>query len=333
VAAACGGSRRGERGVGRRGQRLALALGLVLAALLPSCALPGGGTGPDWQQRRLILIPGVCMDAAHLPPPPPLPPGLPQLPANPHLPSWLSCGTAGQTVNTRARAMATFGALIAPLQRSAKDEQAFTEADLRFFSYDPSSPGAYDPATTRQALAISAEALDAEFALWHLQEPRATFDIVAHSLGADVALLWAADYATRDDLAYVHAIVTLDGPVAGYPQPLYSYFEPYLVPLFGDAAYALSDDAQALRDESKAPMRWQKGPGKLVNPVYNLGNLRDVVVPAFVSTLAGADGLLDDFGTGPDAFNHGAVLVSPRALVAVADVVRIPTGPQLTGSS
>jgi pimeloyl-ACP methyl ester carboxylesterase len=316
----------------RASQRLALAAATLLAVLLSGCALPGASTGPDWHERRLILIPGVCMDTGQLPPPPPLPPGLPQLPSNPHLPSWLSCGPDGHAIDARARALATFGTLVALLERPASGKQTFANRDLRYFSYDPSSLSAYDPATTRQALSISAQALDAEFALWHRQEPRATFDVVAHSLGADVALLWAADYATPDELSYVHAVVTLDGPVAGYPQPLYSYIQPYLLPLFGDAAYALADNTRALRDETTAPARWQHGPGQLVNAVYNIGNLRDIVVPAFVSTISGADGVLDDFGTGPDGFNHGAVLHATRALAAVAAVVQIESGPQLSKS-
>ncbi len=302
---------------------------LAVVVLLSGCDWPWVSHGPDWTQRRLILIPGVCMSTVHLPPPPVLPPGLPQLPSSPRLPDWLTCGTGNQPVDAGSRARATFGRLIAMLDTAANGPQLFRSADLRFFRYDASSATTYTAASTRQSLTQSAMALEHEFRAWRAQEPRATFDIVGHSLGGDIALLWAARYATADDLLYVHAIATLDAPVAGYPQPLFGYLEPYLMPLLGDVARALSVDAPEMRSIAKAPSIWIHGPANALNAVYDVGNLRDAVVPAFITTLAGADGIVDDFGTGPDTFNHGAVLFDARPLDAVAAVLKGAGGPEL----
>jgi hypothetical protein len=57
--------------------------------------------------------------------------------------------------------------------------------------------------------------------------------------------------------------------------------------------------------------------------------LRDVVVPAFTATLADTDGVIDDFGAGSDAFNHGAVLRSSRALGYASALLQAAGGPQL----
>jgi pimeloyl-ACP methyl ester carboxylesterase len=318
---------------GRLARRASAVLVLLCATLAAGCALPSLGSGPNWQQRRLILVPGVCMSVDQLPRPPALPPGLPQLPADPHLPDWLTCGSNGQPVNVRDRALATFGTLVAALGHAPRGQQVFTSADLRFYSYDAHAPNSYDPAATRQPLDASAAALEQEFASWHRQEPRATFDIVGHSLGAVVALLWAAKYATPDELRYVHAIVTLDGPVSGYPDALFSYLEPYLVPLFGTVARSLAASVADIQSIARAPTLWSHGAGHSVNAVFDLGNVQDIIVPAFVATLAGADGLIDDFGTGPDALNHGAVLRSASALSEIAGVLQTTDGPQLAAGT
>jgi hypothetical protein len=304
----------------------AVALALVLAPQA-ACALPFGD-GPDWQMRRLILIPGVCLDVAHLPPPPVLPPGLPVIPVDPHLPDWLACATASGRVDARQRALTTFAALLTRLSTGGSGAQRFRDADLRIFSFDPANPAGYDPATTRVALAASVTALQAEFAAWHRREPRATFDIAGYSLGGLIALAWAAQASTAD-LAYLHAIVTLDSPVAGYPPALEQYVRAYLTPLFGAVAGELIGDSATIRAIASAPARWTHGAGQTSNAISCVGNLRDVIVPAFTSTIVGTDGVLDDFGSGPDAFNHGAVLRSTRALEFASTVLRATGGPQL----
>ena len=269
------------------------------------------------------------MDVAGLPTPPALPPGLPQLPKHVQLPDWLACGQSGTRLDARARALATFGPLLDTVRHGGAGAQTFGANDLRIYSYDANNLNAYDTATTRQSLADSAGALAHEFAAWHRQEPRATFDIVGHSLGGVIALFWAST-ASASNLAYVHAIVTLDSPVAGYPAALSGYVHSYLTPLFGAVASALADNSENLHAVSKAPGRWSRGAGHFTNAIFNLSNLRDIVVPAFIATLGGADGLIEDYGTGPDAFNHGAVVRSSRALAVSAAVLQTSDGPQLS---
>ena len=307
---------------------LAVAVIALLPSLLGGCTFPSFG-GPDWHQRRLILVPGVCLDATKLPPPPVLPPGLPQLPRKVQLPDWLGCGSADTPLDARGRAMATFGALVSALAHPASGQQGFHDGDLRYFSFDPRSPTSYTPVDTRQTLETSAAAFEREFAGWHHREPRATFDIVAHSLGGNIALLWAAQVASHDELRYVHAIVTLDSPAAGYPQPLFGLVAPYIGPLFGSVARELSADSTTAQRVAQAPARWQSGPGKYANAVFDVGNVRDLVVPAFIAVLSGSDGTIDDFGLGPDTLNHGAVLRAPKAESTIAAVLQSTTGPQL----
>jgi hypothetical protein len=305
---------------------------MALAALLPS--LLGGCTflpfgGPDWHQRRLILVPGVCMDATNLPPPPVLPPGLPQLPSKVLLPDWLACGPDSVPLDARRRATETFGALVTLLEHPPSGKQGFHDSDLRYFSFDPSSPASYKPSDTRQTLELSAAAFEQEFQGWHRKEPQATFDILAHSLGGNVVLLWAAQYATHEELRYVHAVLTLDSPAVGYPQPLLNVVAPYIDPLFGSVARELAADSTVSQRLAQAPARWQSGPGKYANAVFDVGNIRDLVVPAFIAVLSGSDGTIDDFGLGPDTLNHGAVLRAPKAESTIVAVLQTTSGPQL----
>jgi pimeloyl-ACP methyl ester carboxylesterase len=233
-------------------------------------------------------------------------------------------------VDARARALTTFDPLLTRLHNGSAKAHPFREADLRIFSFDPADAASYDPASTRVALAASVAALQREYVAWRHHEPHATFDIAGYSLGGMIALAWAAQ-ASEDDLAHVHAIVTLDSPVAGYPQTLAGYVRSYLSPLFGAVAPELIGDSALVRSIARAPAHWSHGAGQASNAVYCIGNLRDLIVPAFTSTLATADGVLDDLGTGPDAFNHGAVLRTARALDYASAVLQAQGGPQLRG--
>jgi pimeloyl-ACP methyl ester carboxylesterase len=258
-----------------------------------------------------------------------LPLGLPALPQHANLPGWLSCGPDDQPLNATARGSTTFAALLRALSAPASGTSVIAATAIRYFSYDPTSLASYAPSATRQPLATSAATLEAELQRWHRAEPTATFDLIGHSLGGDVILLWAVRYATADDLRFVHSIVTLDAPVIGYPQALYAAMHSYLTALFGSVVDALPSDSSDMQAIQRAPLRWEHGAGDAASAVYNAGNIRDLVVPAFTTTLAGADGLIDDFGPGPDGFNHGAVLASPSLLALIAGRVHAQGGPTL----
>jgi pimeloyl-ACP methyl ester carboxylesterase len=243
----------------------------------------------------------------------------------------LACGPATQRLDARQRALTTFDPLLTLLEHGAPGAHRFAASDVRIYSYDATDPNGYTPQATRQPLTASAQALGRELDTWHRQEPRATFDLVGHSLGGVVALMWAAG-ASSGELRDVHAIVTLDSPVTGYPDALFAYVHAYLAALLGPVAEALVASTATVRAVDHAPARWAHGAGQYTNAVFDLSNLRDIVVPAFVATLGGADGLIDDYGTGPDAFNHGAVLRQSKALAVTAAVVRTSDGPQLASS-
>jgi pimeloyl-ACP methyl ester carboxylesterase len=301
-------------------------LGVVTMA---GCGSPGAHNQPDWSLRRVILLPGVCMETDRLPPPPVLPLGLPVLPQRPTVPDWLGCTTPNAPIDAAKRVMQTFGTLVNQLARAPRGQVAVPRQDLRVFSYDPASPTMFTPSDTRQPLGTSAAALQTEFLAWHKAEPKATFDLIGHSLGGDVVLLWAATYATPDELRYVHSLVTLDAPVQGYPEPLYGYLHPYLSPLLGAVAADLSSGSAAMHALANVPAVWKQGPGTEPSAVYNLGNIRDLLVPAFVTTLSGAGGVIDDFGLGPDDFNHGAVLRNANAVSLVVKLIQNANAPEL----
>jgi hypothetical protein len=309
--------------------RAACTLGVLYVSVLAGCGSPSVRNQPDWARRRVILVPGVCMRTSNLPPPPALPLGLPVLPKHPTLPEWLGCSAADAPLNALQRALETFPTLAHQMLSATHAEVAIPEQNLRAFSYDATSPTSYTPTATRQPLDISASALEVEFKAWHRAEPTATFDLVGHSLGGDVVLLWATKHATPDELRYVHAIVTMDAPVQGYPEPLFGYLHPYLTPLFGDVAGSLGSGSATMQALAAAPALWQRGPGSAPSAVYNAGNIRDLVVPAFIATLSGAGGLIDDYGTGPDDFNHGAVLQNISCVSQVAAQIQNMSAPVL----
>jgi pimeloyl-ACP methyl ester carboxylesterase len=313
--------------------RTVIAACLIACGALAGCGSPSAPNQPDWAERRVILVPGVCLSTSNLPPPPALPPGLPPLPKHPSTPNWLGCGADTTALDASQRALETFSALANRLAIAARGQVAVPKADLRVYSYDASSPSSYTPSATHQSLDLSAATLAGEFKAWHQAEPTATFDLVGHSLGGDVILLWAARYATPQDLRYVHSIVTLDAPVQGYPEPLYGYLLSYLSPLFGTVANSLASDSATMRSLIAAPGLWQRGPDNAPSAVYNYGNLRDVVVPAFITTLTGTGGVIDDFGVGPDDFNHGAILRNTNAVAQVAALIQSVSAPALARST
>jgi hypothetical protein len=305
------------------------ALAAVCVSVLVGCGSPSMPNQPDWSLRRVVLVPGVCVETGSLPPPPALPPGLPALPQHPTVPDWLGCSKANAPIDVTARTLETFGTLVSQLANAPRGLVAIPRQHLRMFSYDPASPTTFTPSTTRQPLDVSAAALQTEFLAWHRAEPTATFDLVGHSLGGAVLLLWAAKFASADELRYIHALITLDSPVQGYPEPLYGYLRTYLDPLYGAVAADLSSDSAPIQAIADLPTMWQRGAGTEPSAVYDLGNIRDLLVPAFITTLSGAGGVIDDFGTGPDDFNHGAVLNNARAVSQVVALIQNPGAPSL----
>src|SRR5579859_4275470 len=299
--------------------------------------------GPfDWRQRVIILLPGVCAQPADLPAKPdlPTPPLVPQPTQWPTWPDWLTCGGAQAAQDAHARALDTFvggygspAQLTATLNRAlqnAPDDGETSQSSIPFsiravvaFSYAGDLP-TYTSSQTRQPLAVSAQALDAQFRRWQSEYPGASFDLIAHSLGGAVAIDWANSVAAPAERDAIHSIITLDSPLDGYPR---SYADNFFLPFFGPVAHDLlagSAAIQALRD---APQRWISGPGTLASPIVTITNIRDLVVPFFLATIPGAVLAADDYGADSSSLNHGAVLTSRAALAQIAQTLAQPGMP------
>jgi pimeloyl-ACP methyl ester carboxylesterase len=292
--------------------------------------------GPyDWRERVIVLLPGVCAQPAELPPTPNLPSvPLAQPPGQwPTWPDWLTCGGAEATQNARARALGTFvGGWGSPAQLANRLHQAlqngsgnghssgtitFSIRAIESFSYAGVAP-TYTSSQTRQALAVSAAALDAQLRRWRGAYPNATFDLIGHSLGGAVAVYWAASVATPDEERSIHSIITLDSPLGGYPR---SYADNFFLPFFGPVAQGLLAGSLIVRAIAGAPGHWRTGPGTLANPIVTMTNVRDLAVPFFVATISGAVLVADDYGPDSSSLNHGSVLTSPAALAQIAQVL------------
>jgi pimeloyl-ACP methyl ester carboxylesterase len=293
--------------------------------------------GPyDWEQRVIILLPGVCAQPAELPPTPNLP-SVPMVTPPSHWPvwpDWLICGGAQAMQNARARALGTFvggwgspaqlaNLLNQALQSGADDDSqsslsiSFSIRAIEAFSYAGDAP-TYTSAQTRQPLAVSAAALDQQFRHWRGEYPNATFDLIGHSLGGAVAVYWAARVATPDEQRAIHSIITLDSPLGGYPR---SYADNFFLPFFGPVAQGLLAGSPGVAAIAGAPDYWRAGPGTLASPIVTITNVRDLVAPFFLATIPGAVLVADDYGSDNSSLNHGSVLASPAALAQIAQVL------------
>ncbi len=328
----------------RQLQVWALAALALLLSLGFAADSPGGPY--NWQQRIIVLLPGVCAQPAALPPTPNLP-AVPFVDAPdqwPTWPTWLTCGGENAVLNARARALATFGddyasparlsnRLNQALQNDADGDpdgqNSFTIRAIEAFSYAGATP-TYRSSQTRQPLARSAAALDAQFRRWQREYPDATFDLIGHSLGGDVAVYWAASVATPDERRAIHSIITLDSPLDGYPR---SYADNFFVPFFGPIAQNLLAGADAVRTIAGAPGLWSAGPGTLASPIVTITNVRDLAVPFFLATIPGSVLVADDYGSDSSSLNHGSILTSPAALDQMAQALAQAGMPLLNTSS
>ncbi len=248
--------------------------------------------------------------------------------------------------NARARALDTFvGGYGSPAQLTATLDQALqdtpgngetSQSSIPFsiraivaFSYAGDTP-TYTSDQTRQPLAISAAALDAQFRRWQSAYPGATFDLIGHSLGGAVAAYWAASVATPAELHAIHTIITLDSPLDGYPR---TYADNFFLPFFGAVANNLLAGSPAVTAMQAVPQHWINGPGTLANPLVTITNIRDLVVPFFVATIPGAVLVADDYGSDNSSLNHGAILTSPAALAQIALALAQPGMPLLNETS
>ncbi len=310
-------------------------LALVLLGIAADARSDSPGGDHDWRERVIVLLPGVCVQPARLPPTPDLPPVplAPQPDQWPAWPDWMTCGSAQARLNARGRALNTFGSdyrspaqLTAALNQALQNDPAadqssqripFTIRAIEAFSYAGNFP-TYENSQTSQPLPVSARALDAQFRRWQHAYPNATFDLIGHSLGGAVAAYWAASIASPAELRAVHTIITLDSPLDGYPR---NYADMFFLPFFGPVASDLLAGSSDVRAIQRVPTRWLEGPGTLASPLVTLTNIRDLAVPFFLATIPGAVLVADDYGPDASSLNHGAVLTSPAALAQIAETL------------
>lgn len=314
-------------------------LALLLAALLVAIALASDASAGqligahDWRQRVVVLLPGVCAQPQYLPARPDLP-SLPLAPAPDHWPDWpgwLTCGGEHAPQQARARALGVFssaysnpasltGMLNRALQSSDGNASSHLPVNIRAietFSYS-GNKATYDSSQTRQPIAVSARALNAQFLRWLQEYPAATFDLIGHSLGGAVATYWAASVATPAELQAIHSIITLDSPLGGYPR---NVADRLFLPFFSPVANDLLEGSPVASAIAGAPGRWSTGPSTLASPIVTITNIRDYVVPFLWATIPGVVLVADDYGTDSSSLNHGAVLTAPAALVQIAQIM------------
>ncbi len=323
----------------QRKSLLVLSALLVLTILSADMSLLQPRSGPDWRERVIVLLPGVCALPAHLPPAPNLP-SLAPLPPPPRQwpmwPDWLTCGGEEAVQDAQARALDTFvdgyvntstltNALNQALHQTPAGEIGaennegipFTIKAVEAFSYAGDSP-TYTSSQTRQPLADSARALDAQLQRWQRAFPHASFDLIGHSLGGAVAVYWAGAIATPERLRAIHSIITLDSPLGGIP---HSIADALFAPFFGPVAQDLLAGSQAITLMARAPDRWLTSANTLSSPIFTISNVRDLVVPFLWASLPGAVLSVDDYGSDNSSLNHGAVLTSPAAMGEIAQIL------------
>jgi pimeloyl-ACP methyl ester carboxylesterase len=323
----------------RRKSMFIVAALLLLTGLSADVSLLQPRSGYDWRERVIVLLPGVCALPAQLPPAPSLP-TLALLPPPPRQwptwPGWLTCGGAHALQNASARALRTFvggyentRALTtalnealhqAPAADGSPDDHAglpFTIKAIAAFSYAGTAP-TYESGQTRQPLADSARALDAQLQRWQRQFPGASFDLIGHSLGGAVAVYWAAAIATPARLRAIHSIITLDSPLGGIP---HSVADALFAPFFGPVAQDLLAGSPAIQRMARAPERWLTRANAISSPLYTIANIRDLVVPFLWASTPGAVLSLDDYGSDSSSLNHGAILTSPTARAEIARIL------------
>jgi hypothetical protein len=321
----------------RQLQNYALAVLALLLALGVVADVNGDRPrGPyDWRERVIVLLPGVCAQPASLPATPSLP-AVPFVEAPSHWPTWpgwLICGGEHAIQNAHNRAMGTFvggygnpteltNLLNHALQTDTVDGPitqniTFTIKAIESFSYAGTAP-TYDSSQTRQAIAVSAAALDAEVRHWRRAYPNATFDFIGHSLGGAVAVYWAASVASPDELRAIHSIITLDSPLGGYPR---SYADNFFVPFFGAVAQSLLAGTSTVSAIARVANHWRAGPGTLASPIVTITNVRDLAIPFFLATIPRVVLVADDYGTDGTSLNHGSILTSAAARSQIALVL------------
>lgn len=264
-----------------------LTLIAALLTIVPIMGSPARASGPsispDWNQRYVVYLPGVCPDK----------PVTSQLGINCNADKSGHLDAKTRAVNP-SPSVASFMELSNLLP---------TSYHAIYFSYGPST-SSYTPADTQQHVDTSAQRLESQIKTTICKNTHATFDLVGHSLGGAVAAYWLVTYGPQTVscagtpiqlLDHVHSLVTFDSPLqgvdafTGYAYDL-DHLHEWVLDLIGEAAY---------------------------------GAVGASVVDYFSSNLTSTVGKdLTSQGTAIEAINdprHGALALLPKRILAISD--------------
>lgn len=211
--------------LGSRAARVALAAVLAAGSILGS-ASPEQGQAAIMRPHKMIFIPGLCD-------PSPLKLGECGLLQNPIklaqedettsvqsqevlMDATYLAEAGARVLATDGRALQTFRDISNAL--AVSPTYGSTDAFLAF-NYSPDwaqHPTWYYGRDTWDHLSVSSQVLSQQLSYWRsLYGPGVVFDIIAHSMGGNVAAYWAAAETDRANLAAVHSITTVDSPLTG----------------------------------------------------------------------------------------------------------------------
>ncbi|MCH7699473.1 MAG: hypothetical protein IH865_11105, partial [Chloroflexi bacterium] len=163
------------------------------------------------------------------------------------------------------------------------------------------------------------------FGTWFRSLPAdgTTYDIVAHSMGGVVVAYWVTELASAEDLAKLHAVITLDSPLLGIAE--WQEWAARLRSALGFARCTALDNRYSDMDDD-SPVIAAIGNAETVErtPFVTIRNQPDLVVPPDIAYLAGAwlDRLLDDPCDGLIGTNHGCVFTNDVALGTILVAVQ-----------
>jgi pimeloyl-ACP methyl ester carboxylesterase len=167
--------------------------------------------------------------------------------------------------------------------------------------------------------------------------PTATFDIIAHSMGGVVVGQWLASEAAVNSslLQKVHSVTTLDSPLAG--RPIAEWLEPLARFTILGACSGSADAVADLLPTGPAVVNLNapaSPTGCLSLPAPNsanitrlgfaftaIGNFADIVVPGNVSCLPGAMNVTIFTACGDNSINHSCTFSDSTARNAILTAI------------
>ena len=201
----------------------------------------------------------------------------------------------------------------------------------------------YYASDTHQHLDTSANELQSQLEAIVHTDARATFDLVAHSLGGVVAAYWAVHVAHDDLLQRVHGLITFDSPLSGIKSPSADIGAIFSGPVWADLT-AFSSPIKAIDDAKSGLVARLSLPADRYsistsapdgsvftnnNRVYTISNTLDQLIGPIDSQLGGAraDEVISVCpGLDISGECHGSVLHDAKSLLWAMDFIDTTIG-------